>query len=417
MKKINIISETIYKGKHKLVNQGAFVNMSDLMGDIFSCFGITCCNGLLDSKSDYFIRKSALIYGRKKPGANWQSLNKLVLDVYNCCKKTTLCPGSRSAQWWITTDVIRPAKTIETINFTTIIDKVLNCCGITECGCPLSYNFDITADWFSVGTVPVTNQATFEDWLTNDLGATSVVISSFDLTGNRLQANITVTGVSNLNLSNKNVTLVEKIAGFDSSLLIINLNLNLLTTFNPVIALPSSLQGLFLNSNQIVTFNPSIALPSSLTTLGLSFNQIVTFNPSIALPSSLITLTLDQNQIVTFDPTIALPSSLNQLQLQDNQIVTFNPTIALPSSLAELFLNDNQIVIFNPTNELPISLIQLALNNNQMTTAGYIVSETWANAQTIFIFLNNVNFAGNPNSVSGTNLETILITKNCNVIP
>jgi uncharacterized lipoprotein YajG len=82
-----------------------------------------------------------------------------------------------------------------------------------------------------------------------------------------------------------------------------------------------------------------------------------------------------------------------------------------------LFLNDNQIVIFNPTNELPISLIQLALNNNQMTTAGYIVSETWANAQTIFIFLNNVNFAGNPNSVSGTNLETILITKNCNVIP
>ena len=389
MKRINIISETIYKGKHKLVNQGAFINMSKLISDIFACFNIPCC----DQQADYFIRKSALIYSRKKPGANWQSLNKLVLDVYNCCKNTTLCSNNQS-QWWITSDVIRPRKTVETINFTNIIDKVLNCCGLTECGCPDSFNFDITADWFSVGTVPVTNQATFEDWLINDLGATSVVISSFDLTGNRLQANITVTGVSNLNLSNKNVTLVEKIAGFDSSLLIINLNLNLLTTFNPVIALPSSLQGLFLNSNQIVTFNPSIALPSSLTTLGLSFNQIVTFNPSIALPSSLITLTLDQNQIVTFDPTIALPSSL-----------------------AELFLNDNQIVIFNPTNELPISLIQLALNNNQMTTAGYIVSETWANAQTIFIFLNNVNFAGNPNSVSGTNLETILITKNCNVIP
>ena len=417
MKRINIISETIYKGQHKLVNQGAFINMSDLVGDIFSCFGITCCNGLLASKSDYFIRKSALIYGRKKPGANWQSLNKLVLDVYNCCKKTTLCPGSRSAQWWITTDVIRPAKTIETINFTTIIDKVLNCCGITECGCPLSYNFDITADWRLVGTVPVSDQATFEDWLTNDLGATSVVISSFDLTGNRLQANITVAGVVTINLASKNVTLVNKIGGFDSSLLILGLNGNQIVTFNPSIPLPSSLGILQLNGNQIVTFNPTIALPSSLTTLGLSFNQIVTFNPSIALPSSLITLTLDQNQIVTFDPTIALPSSLNQLQLQNNQIVTFDPTIALPSSLAELFLNDNQIVIFNPTNELPISLIQLALNNNQMTTAGYIVSETWANAQTIFIFLNNVNFAGNPNSVSGTNLETILITKNCNVIP
>ena len=38
MKRINIISETIYKGQHKLVNQGAFINMSDLVGDIFSCF-------------------------------------------------------------------------------------------------------------------------------------------------------------------------------------------------------------------------------------------------------------------------------------------------------------------------------------------------------------------------------------------
>jgi len=417
VKKINIISETIYKGKHKLVNQGAFVNMSDLMGDIFSCFGITCCNGLLDSKSDYFLRKSALIYGRKKPGANWQSLNKLVLDVYNCCKKTTLCPGSRSAQWWITTDVIRPAKTIETINFTTIIDKVLNCCGITECGCPLSYNFDITADWRLVGTVPVSDQATFEDWLTNDLGATSVVISSFDLTGNRLQANITVAGVVTINLASKNVTLVEKIGGFDSSLLILGLNGNQIVTFNPSIPLPSSLGILQLNGNQIVTFNPTIALPSSLALLGLSYNQIVTFNPSIALPNSLISLTLDGNLIVTFNPTIALPSSLTQLLLQGNQIVTFDPTLSLPSSLIELGLSGNQIVIFNPSNELPISLTQLALDSNQMTTAGFTSSEPWANAQTAFSSTCTVSMFSNINSITGTNLETILLTKNCTIIP
>jgi hypothetical protein len=389
MKRINIISETIYKGKHKLVNQGAFINMSKLISDIFACFNIPCC----DQQADYFIRKSALIYGRKKPGANWQSLNKLVLDVYNCCKNTTLCSNNQS-QWWITSDVIRPRKTVETINFTNIIDKVLNCCGLTECGCPDSFNFDITADWSLVGTVPVANQATFEDWLTNDLGATSVVISSFDLTGNRLQANITVTGVSTLSLSSKNVTLVNKIGGFDSSLSTIVLAGNNLTSFNPNIPLPNSLVLLYLFNNQIVTFNPTIALPSGLEELHLTSNQIVNFDPSIVLPTSLTLLTLGFNQIVNFDPTLSLPSSLTRL-----------------------FLQSNQIVIFNPSNELPISLTELDLSSNQMTTAGYTASEPWANTQTSFTSGNTVNFASNINSITGTNLETILLTKNCTIIP
>jgi len=389
MKRINIISETIYKGKHKLVNQGAFINMSKLISDIFACFNIPCC----DQQADYFIRKSALIYSRKKPGANWQSLNKLVLDVYNCCKNTTLCSNNQS-QWWITSDVIRPRKTVETINFTNIIDKVLNCCGLTECGCPDSFNFDITADWSLVGTVPVTNQASFEDWLTNDLGATSVVISSFDLTGNRLQATITVTGVVSLSLPSKNVTLVNKIGGFDSSLSTIVLAGNNLTSFNPNIPLPSSLVLLYLFNNQIVTFNPTIALPSGLEELHLTSNQIVDFNPSIALPTS-----------------------LTLLALGDNQIITFNPTLSLSSSLNRLFLNGNQIVIFNPSNELPISLTELDLSSNQMTTAGYTSSEPWANAQNIFTSNNTVNFASNPNQITLTNLETILLTKNCTIIP
>jgi hypothetical protein len=185
MKKINIISEAIYKGKHKLVNQGAFINMSDLVGDIFSCFNIQCCNGLLDSKSDFFIRKSSLIYSRKKPGANWQSLNKLVLDVYNCFTGTTLCPGSRSAQWWITTDVIRPAKTVETINFTPIIEKVLECCGIMNKCIPL--NFRAYADgWITAG---ITSKSDFLALL-NAMGNGSPVVSNFAKQGDYLAASI-----------------------------------------------------------------------------------------------------------------------------------------------------------------------------------------------------------------------------------
>ncbi len=64
---------------------------------------------------------------------------------------------------------------------------------------------------------------------------------------------------------------------------------------------------------------------------------------------------------------------------------------------------------------LPIGLQGLDLSNNQMTIAGYTASETWANAQPSFTSSCNVYFTSNIDSVSGTNLETILISKNCTV--
>jgi hypothetical protein len=367
LKKINIISEAIYKGQIKQVNQGSFVNLTNIVNDIFTCFGIPCC----ENKADFFIRKTYLLRGRKKPGPNWRSLNELILDVYNCCAGTTLC-SSTQEQWWITTDVIRPSKTIETINFTNIIIKVLTCCELLDC-CgpvvpPISPFFDVTADWSAMG---VTNQSDFENYLTTALGATSVTISSFNLTGNKLEATMVVTGVATLNLAVSDVTAVDKIGGFDNT----------------------------------------------LTTIDLSFNLLTTFNPVIALPSSLTLIKLYQNQIVTFNPTLPLPAGLIELNLAGNQIVTFNPTLPLPSTLEVLELGGNNIVIFNPTNSLPISLTGFSLDNNQMTTAGYTSSEPWANSQPAFSSNCNINFGSNINSVTGTNLETILLTKNCTIFP
>lgn len=363
MKNILILSEAIYKGRIKQVNQGSFVNLTNIVNDIFTCFNIPCC----ENEADYFIRKTYLLRGRKKPGPNWRSLNKLVLDVYNCCAGTTLC-SSTQEQWWITTDVIRPKQTIETINFTNIIIKVLTCCELLDCCAPpFSPFFDVTADWRTMG---VTNQSTFENYLTT-LGATSVVVSSFSLIGNKLEATMVVTGLTNLNLGLSDVTAVDKIGGFDNT----------------------------------------------LTTLDLSFNLLTTFNPVIALPSSITIINLSSNQIVTFNPTIPLPTGLLELNLEANQIVTFNPTLSLPSSLSQLGLAVNNIVTFNPTNSLPISLVYLSLFNNQMTTAGYIASEPWANTQPAFSSNCTIAFQANINSITGTNLETILLTKNCTITP
>ncbi len=85
------------------------------------------------------------------------------------------------------------------------------------------------------------------------------------------------------------------------------------------------------------------------------------------------------------------------------------------TGLSTLYLRNNQIVTFNPSIALPSSLQYLDLQNNQMTTAGYTASESWGNAQPAFSSTCNVDFGGNINSASGTNLEIILTSKNCMV--
>ncbi len=229
--------------------------------------------------------------------------------------------------------------------------------------------FNVTANWATGdATYPVTDQASFEAFLANRGSGivnnlTSISITNFSLVGNRLQCNLTANGTT-LNLIDMNIT---------ECLSFGNIN---------------GLEQLYLNTNQIVTFNPTLPLPNSLQVLGLDNNQIVTFNPTLPLPNSLKGLSLLNNQIVTFNPSIALPSGLEQLALQNNQIVAFNPTLPLPSSFKGLFLS-----------------------NNQMTLSGYTASEPWASGLHTAPIGNTIELGANPDSVSGTNLETILTNK------
>ena len=87
--------------------------------------------------------------------------------------------------------------------------------------------------------------------------------------------------------------------------------------------------------------------------------------------------------------------------------------IGVVNNLTHLYLYDNQIATFNPTIALPSSLTYLYLNSNQMTLAGYTASEVWANAQPAFTNPCGVYFSANIDSITGTNLEAILLTKNC----
>ena len=113
---------------------------------------------------------------------------------------------------------------------------------------------------------------------------------------------------------------------------------------------------------------------------------------------------------------IGVVIGLITLNLRFNQIAEFNPTIPLPSSLTTLDLRDNRVVTFNPTIPLPSSLTTLNLSFNQMDLAGYTASEVWANSQPAFTNPCKVKFTGNIDSITGTNLEAILLTKNCVII-
>jgi Leucine-rich repeat (LRR) protein len=146
------------------------------------------------------------------------------------------------------------------------------------------------------------------------------------------------------------------------------------------------------------------------TVLDLSQMSITQFL-SVGNINGLLSFLLKNNNIVTFNPNVPLPNSLTYLTIANNQIITFNPTLPLPVNLLYLSLNYNQIIVFNPTLPLPTSLQILGLSDNLMTTAGYTASEPWANGMHTAPSGGVIYLNGNPDSASGTNLETILTSK------
>ena len=85
--------------------------------------------------------------------------------------------------------------------------------------------------------------------------------------------------------------------------------------------------------------------------------------------------------------------------------------------LITLDLINNSLTKINPTTPLPITLQQLILKYNQIDNIGYTNSEPWANS------MHNgtgptytIDFFGNPDTVFGTGLETILTAKGWTII-
>jgi len=95
------------------------------------------------------------------------------------------------------------------------------------------------------------------------------------------------------------------------------------------------------------------------------------------------------------------------INLRANRITEFNPIKKLPFDLENLGLNENQLQFFSPDLALPSGLVTINLESNQLRLIGYTASEGWAATAAVNQFT-SIYFSSNPDSVSGTNLETIL---------
>lgn len=330
---------------------------------------------------------------------NWSRIPieiNLVLDeqkISNTECYNTFYPKGHNITWW---------------NLPLNISKV---CELIKCSEEI--NFDITAGWEVSASVYDKNS--FISYLESN-GLTNITITNFSLVDNRLTCYLSANGTS-ITFDFVSISEFNKIGNIIGLQELILSGSNL-SNFDPIVPLPESLKKLELNSNTIpLTFNPSIVLPSNLETLTVEYCQMEEFDPSLPLPNSILNLNLQGNFFTEFNPSVPLPSSLSELLLGANTITDFNPSITLPSSLATLNLAYNQIVSFNPSIALPESLVVLELSNNQMTTAGYIASEPWANSQPSFLNECNIFFNANLDSVAGTDLENILLTKNVNILP
>lgn len=154
-----------------------------------------------------------------------------------------------------------------------------------------------------------------------------------------------------------------------------------------------------------------VATASTLNLSAMNITEVNMVPPLVGLN----TLGLFDNQIVNFDPILPLPDSITNLGLGKNLLTSFDPIQLLPLNLSFLELDQNSLTEFKPTNLLPSTISNIRLDFNSIDAVGYQAMEQWASNQS-FSANSQINFRYNSSSVSGTNLEAILLSKNVTVV-
>jgi Leucine-rich repeat (LRR) protein len=339
------------------------------------------------------------------------------------------------------------------------------------CTAPVTYNFDVnSSDWSAVG---ITNKATFEtmsivttsDFVLagNNIKANITTIGNagiFNLTGKKITSINYINPTTyyyNLYLNYNLLTDFNPTLPLSSGILLLDLSNNSITSFAPTIPLPTGLTTLQLNNNQLTTAsytameawaNSLHNAPTPTSTIDLSGNTDSVAGTALEAilvakgwqVISAVTPPIDYNfsanstdwtakgisDQATFDSVLgvttdyyyspvataisanitSLPVS-NTLDLSGSNLVILSKC-TIPN-LTVLDLSNNSMGSITPTHAFPITLQSIDFSNNNFTASGYADSENWALTMHTAPIGGTIDFSGNTDSVSGTELENILV--------
>lgn len=149
-----------------------------------------------------------------------------------------------------------------------------------------------------------------------------------------------------------------------STIIVLNLNNNMIETIPQYIHLLHSLERLYLCNNKIVSVPEDIYKLQRLTSLQLSDNVIVEFPRNLDKLPYLELLSLSGNLLSSIHPSFFKSTSITELDLSHNNIYLFNG--ASITTMKYLDLSNNKISQISANIYAMTRLVELDLSNNEL---------------------------------------------------
>ena len=129
----------------------------------------------------------------------------------------------------------------------------------------------------------------------------------------------------------------------------------------------NGLTELNLSNYQLTSLPSEIGKLTKLTTLNISSNELTSLPSEIGKLTKLTTLNISRNQLTSLPSEIRNLTNLNKLDLFENQLTSLPPEIGKLTKLNWLYLSNNQLTFLPPEIGNLTNLTWLHVSNNQLT--------------------------------------------------
>ncbi|QLE54960.1 COR domain-containing protein [Nostoc sp. TCL26-01] len=174
--------------------------------------------------------------------------------------------------------------------------------------------------------------------------------------------------VTELDLSNKELTTLPPEIGQLSQMRSLDLRFNQLSSLLPEFGQLTNLQSLDLRSNQLSSLPPEFGQLTNLQSLDLRSNQLRTLPPEFGQLTNLQSLYLSSNQLSSLPPEFGQLTNLQSLYLSSNPLSSLPLEIVQLTKLQSLYLSSNQLSSLPPEIVQLTNLQSLNLRSNKLSS-------------------------------------------------